>query len=105
MWTRDERGAASLGGVPRAEILAPAGAGKSAESGPGQRFETPVYVYDLDAIAAEARALISAFGEAPHLVAYAIKANSAGPIVRALITAGCGIEVVDRKSTRLDSSH
>src|SRR5262249_30864849 len=79
--TRDERGAV-LGGAPLAGILA-SGA-----------IPTPAYVYDLGAMEAEARALVAAFGGAPHLVAYAVKANTAGPIVRALARAGCGAEVV-----------
>ena len=44
--------------------------------------DTPAYVYDVDAMAAEARALRGSFGGASHLVAYAVKANSAGRIVR-----------------------
>lgn len=79
MLTRDERGAA-LGGVPLREVLAQGG--------------TPAYVYDLDGIEAEARALLAGFGDAPHLVAYAVKANTAGPILRTLARAGCGAEVV-----------
>jgi diaminopimelate decarboxylase len=59
-----------------------------------ERFGTPTYVYDLDAIAAEARDLRAAFQEAPHLVAYALKANSAGPIVKTLGAEGCGADVV-----------
>jgi len=55
---------------------------------------TPTYVYDLEAIALEARELILAFEGEPHLVAYAVKANSAGPIVRALAREGCGADVV-----------
>jgi diaminopimelate decarboxylase len=55
---------------------------------------TPAYVYDLDAIRAEGRELIAAFDGQAHLVAYAVKANSAGPIVRALVEAGCGADVV-----------
>ncbi|MGO8997830.1 MAG: diaminopimelate decarboxylase, partial [Polyangiaceae bacterium] len=55
---------------------------------------TPTYVYDLDAIAAGAVELASAWGGAPHLIAYAVKANSAGPVVRALAGAGCGADVV-----------
>lgn len=95
MVTRDERGAAILGGVPLAEILAGgAAAGDAADGGSRARFATPLYVYDLDAIEGEARALGAAFGGAPHLIAYAIKANSAGPIVRTLAAAGCGVEVV-----------
>jgi diaminopimelate decarboxylase len=58
------------------------------------RVGTPAYVYDLDAIAAEARELREAFDGAPHLVAYAVKANSAGPIVRALAREGAGADVV-----------
>jgi diaminopimelate decarboxylase len=81
MLTRDERGAV-LGGVSLGEIC---GSGRAA---------TPAYVYDLDAMAAEARALAAGFDGAPHLVAYAVKANTAGAIVRTLIGAGCGAEVV-----------
>jgi diaminopimelate decarboxylase len=57
-------------------------------------YGTPAYVYDLGAIVAEARALRTAFGATPHLVAYAVKANSAGPIVKALAGEGCGADVV-----------
>lgn len=57
-------------------------------------YGSPTYVYDLGAIAGEARALRGAFAGAPHLVAYAVKANSAGPIVRALAAEGCGADVV-----------
>jgi diaminopimelate decarboxylase len=55
---------------------------------------TPAYVYDLDAIEREADALEAAFGESPHAVFYAVKANSAGSIVRALASRGCGADVV-----------
>jgi diaminopimelate decarboxylase len=55
---------------------------------------TPSYVYDLDAIAGEARALEAGFEQQPHLVCYAVKANTAGPVVRALAAEGCGADVV-----------
>lgn len=55
---------------------------------------TPAYLYDLDAIALSARSLRAGFDGAPHLVAYALKANSAGPIVRTLAAEGCGADVV-----------
>ena len=58
------------------------------------RFGTPTYVYDLDGIAADAVDLRAAFDDAPHLVAYAVKANSAGPIVKVLAAGGCGADVV-----------
>lgn len=55
---------------------------------------TPTYVHDLDAIAEEARALEASFGARPHLVCYAVKANSAGPVLRALASLGVGADVV-----------
>lgn len=58
------------------------------------RFGTPTYVYDLDAMDAEADALGSAFDGHPHLVAYAVKANSAAPIVRSFAKRGLGADVV-----------
>jgi diaminopimelate decarboxylase len=78
--TRDASGLLRLGGGDLADLVS--------------RVGTPSYVYDIDAIAAEARALRSAFDDAVHLVAYAVKANSAGPIVRALAAEGCGADVV-----------
>ncbi len=79
---RDEQGYLTLGGVRLADLAR------------DPRIGTPAYVYDVDAIAAEARALDAAFEGAPHLVAYAVKANAAGPIVRALAAEGCGADVV-----------
>jgi diaminopimelate decarboxylase len=55
---------------------------------------TPAYVYSLDAIVAELDALRAGFDGAAHLVAYAVKANSAGPILRALAEHGAGADVV-----------
>ncbi len=82
MLTRDARGDAVLSGTPVRDLLAQAGIG------------TPAYLYDLDAIVAEAVALSAGFAGAPHLVAYAVKACSAGPVIRALAEAGCGADVV-----------
>ena len=78
----DSEGWLTLGGVRLARLARDASIG------------TPSYVYDLDAIAREARELRAAFEGAPHLVAYAVKANTAGPIVRALAAEGCGADVV-----------
>jgi diaminopimelate decarboxylase len=77
---RDSSGNLVQGGVKLAEIAAKAG--------------TPAYVYDIDAMAREAATLSASFDEMTHLVAYAVKANSAGPIVRALAERGCGADVV-----------
>ena len=78
----DSEGWLTLGGVRLALLARDASIG------------TPSYVYDLDAIAREARELRAAFEGVPHLVAYAVKANTAGPIVRALAAEGCGADVV-----------
>lgn len=80
--TRRSDGNLELGGLALADLVQDA------------RIGTPSYVYDLDAIAAGARALQAAFDGAPHLVAYAVKANSAGPVVKALVAEGCGADVV-----------
>jgi diaminopimelate decarboxylase len=81
-FSRDARGHALLSGTRLSELIAAAG-------GP-----TPAYLYDLDAIADTTRALIAGFGDVPHLVAYAVKANSAGSILRAIAGAGAGADVV-----------
>ena len=80
--TRDERGRLLLGGVALEELARQ------------PRVGTPTYVYDLDAMDAEARALTAVFEGAPHRVAYAVKANSAAPIVRSFARLGLGADVV-----------
>jgi len=79
---RNAQGQACLGEAPLSELLRAAA------------LDTPVYFYDLAAIAAEARALIAGYGSAPHVIAYAIKANSAGSVVRTLAAEGAGADVV-----------
>jgi len=78
--TRDSSGALHCGGVLLQHVIDEVG--------------TPAYVYDLDGMAERARALDAAFDAAPHLVAYAVKANTAGAVVRTLADAGCGADVV-----------
>lgn len=79
-------GGVPLGGLSRREVE-PSGDASA-------RIGTPTYVYDLDGIAREAGELEAGFEGAPHLVAYAVKANSAGPVVRVLVAEGCGADVV-----------
>jgi diaminopimelate decarboxylase len=81
MLTRDSDGRALVAGRSIATILDAVDAA------------TPAYVYDLGAMAAEARELIAAFGDQANLVAFAIKANSAGSVIRTLANVGCGAEV------------
>jgi len=78
--TRDASGALLLGALPLRTVLHDA--------------QTPSYVYDLDAIAQAARELEQGFDAAPHLVCYAVKANTAGEVVRTLAAQGCGADVV-----------
>jgi diaminopimelate decarboxylase len=78
--TRDSSGSLVFGSCNMGDLAREAG--------------TPTYAYDLDAIASEARALQQAFDGAPHRVAYAVKANTAGAVVRALAEEGCGADVV-----------
>jgi diaminopimelate decarboxylase len=78
--TRDASGALSFGALRLEQVIRDAG--------------TPCYAYDLDGIAASARAIDAAFEAAPHLVCYAVKANSAGAVVRAIAAQGCGADVV-----------
>lgn len=79
---RDAAGQLMLGGLRLAAIC---------EAGD---CPTPFYIYDVDGIVAEAKAMHDAFDGAPHVVAYAVKANTSGTIVRALAEAGCGADVV-----------
>jgi diaminopimelate decarboxylase len=79
---RNAQGEACFGDTTLSDLVAQAGQ------------ETPVYLYDLDAIALEARSLIAGYGDARHVVAYAVKANSAGSVVRALAAEGTGADVV-----------
>jgi diaminopimelate decarboxylase len=83
-FSRSAQGKAVLAGAEVGALIDASGVG------------TPAYVYDLDAIASEASEMVAAFGDARHLVAYAVKANSAGSIVRTIAAAGCGAEVVSR---------
>jgi diaminopimelate decarboxylase len=79
---RDAQGRATLGGAALSKLLA------------SSALQTPAYFYDLDAMQALARKLVAAFAGRPGLVAYAVKANTAGSVVRTLAEAGAGADVV-----------
>lgn len=82
MFGRNQQGVGTLGGAPLDALLDAAGCG------------TPAYLYDLDAMRAAARALAASLGDGPALVAFATKANSAAPVLKALFSEGCGADVV-----------
>jgi len=81
-FSRDEDGVATLGGVRLDELTETPG------------VTTPAYVYDLDGIRETVRNVVEAFSDHPGLVAYAVKANSAGSVLKAVHQGGGGADVV-----------
>ncbi|MEO8130931.1 MAG: diaminopimelate decarboxylase, partial [Bryobacteraceae bacterium] len=55
---------------------------------------TPCYVYSADDILERYRSYDQAFGDHPHQVCYAVKANSNLSILRLLAAAGAGFDIV-----------
>lgn len=55
---------------------------------------TPCYVYSSASILSRFRAYDEAFGDTPHTVCYAVKANSNLSILRMLAEAGAGFDIV-----------
>jgi diaminopimelate decarboxylase len=58
------------------------------------RAGTPAYVYSSQAILANYRAYDEAFGDLPHSVCYAVKANSSLAVLALLAKAGAGFDIV-----------
>jgi diaminopimelate decarboxylase len=79
---RNQVGQATFSGRPLTELLSEA------------NVSTPAYFYDVSAIRRRVELMGEAFGSSPHLIAYAVKANSAGTIVRTVIEAGAGVDAV-----------
>lgn len=79
---RDAQGHALFGGARVDDLMAQAG------------VPTPAYLYDLGGIRTAARDMVVALGSEAHLVAYAVKANSAASVIRTVRDAGGGAEVV-----------
>jgi diaminopimelate decarboxylase len=59
-----------------------------------ERFGTPLYVYSRAALEAHYEAFDEAFGEHPHRVCYAVKANSNLAVLNVLARAGAGFDIV-----------
>ncbi len=55
---------------------------------------TPLYVYAKRAMLASLQRYERAFGQRPHLVCYALKANSNLSVLRLFAQAGCGFDIV-----------
>jgi diaminopimelate decarboxylase len=58
------------------------------------RVGTPAYVYSSQTILDNYRAYDEAFGDIPHLVCYAVKANSSVALLALLARAGAGFDIV-----------
>ncbi|MFP5226367.1 MAG: diaminopimelate decarboxylase [Acidobacteriota bacterium] len=59
-----------------------------------RRYGTPLYVYSAGHILERFALFTQAFSGVPHLVCYAVKANSALAILKLLAAKGCGFDVV-----------
>ncbi|MBL8223522.1 MAG: diaminopimelate decarboxylase, partial [Bryobacterales bacterium] len=59
-----------------------------------EQVGTPCYVYSSRAILSRYRAYHRAFGDAPHKVCYAVKANSNLSVLTLLANAGAGFDIV-----------
>lgn len=59
-----------------------------------ERFGTPAYVYSRAALEQHYRAYDDALGERPHLVCYAVKANSNLAVLNVLARLGAGFDIV-----------
>ncbi len=78
--SRDATGALLLGGVAVDEIARKAG--------------TPAYVYNAESIRRRYTTLADALGTLPHLIHYAVKANSSLAVLRVLRDLGAGCDIV-----------
>lgn len=63
-----------------------------------QTYGTPTYVYSRATIERHWKAFDKAAGEHPHLVCYAVKANSNLAVLNVMAKLGSGFDIVDRKS-------
>ena len=62
----------------------------------GQQFGTPCFVYSRAALEQAFRRYDKAFGTRPHLICYAMKANSNLAVLNVLARLGTGFDIVSR---------
>src|SRR5436305_12511810 len=58
------------------------------------RAGTPCYVYSAESVLENFRAYDRSFGDLPHTVCYAVKANSNLALLKLLAEAGAGFDIV-----------
>ncbi|HEX5675415.1 MAG TPA: diaminopimelate decarboxylase [Azonexus sp.] len=59
-----------------------------------ERFGTPLYVYSRQALESAYQAYADAFAKTPHLICYAVKANSSLAILNLFARLGAGFDIV-----------
>jgi diaminopimelate decarboxylase len=59
-----------------------------------RRYGTPLYAYSRNAMRAQAASYQRALAGRPHLVCYAMKANSSLAVLQTFAEAGCGFDIV-----------
>ncbi|HEV2279824.1 MAG TPA: diaminopimelate decarboxylase [Acidobacteriaceae bacterium] len=59
-----------------------------------RRYGTPLYIYSADHIAHRLELFQNAFSTVPHLICYAVKANSSLAILKTLAARGAGFDIV-----------
>ena len=59
-----------------------------------EQFDTPLYVYSRQALEAAYQAYADAFADTPHLICYAVKANSSLAILNLFARLGAGFDIV-----------
>lgn len=66
-----------------------------------KKYSTPLYIYSLKTLVRHLAVTSRAFGEIPHIVCYAAKANSRLAILRTVALCGSGADVVSGSELRL----
>jgi diaminopimelate decarboxylase len=59
-----------------------------------EKYGTPLYIYSHTTLARHFKAYAEAYKGFPHIVCYALKANSNGAVLRLLARNGCGADIV-----------
>jgi diaminopimelate decarboxylase len=59
-----------------------------------EKYGTPLYIYSCSTLIRHFRAYDDAYGKFPHIICYALKANTNGAILKLLAKQGCGADIV-----------
>ena len=70
-----------------------------------ERFGTPCYVYSRATLERHWRAFDTAFGHHPHLICFAVKANSNLAVLNVLARLGSGFDIVSGGELELSLIH